>query len=50
MFRLLHENRLMAAEVSRLDGACAAARAAAVSTKQQSEADLDRVNEELKVI
>ena len=48
--KLVHENRLLASEISRMDGTCKAARSTALAVKQQSDADLCRINEEVKML
>lgn len=48
--KLVHENRLLSSEISRMDGACNAARSTALAVKQQSDADLCKINEEVKML
>ena len=48
--KLAHENRLLTSEISRMECACNAARSAALAVKQQSDADMCRVNEEVKML
>ena len=48
--KLAHENRRLTSEISRMECACNAARSTALAVKQQSEVDMCRVNEEVKML
>jgi len=48
--KLVHENRILTSEISRIDSACDVARSTAIAMKQQSDANNTRINEELKML